>query len=112
MAAVVRASLRLLQSAPELRKRLWRRIRIAERIFEPLGATVTGTQILPIIVGDAARTMDLATKIKAAGFDVRGIRPPTVPAGTSRLRITITNNASEAQMTALGALLATLPLSA
>ena len=112
MAAVVRASLRLLQSAPELRKRLWRHIRIAERIFEPLGATVTGTQILPIIVGDAARTMDLATKIKAAGFDVRGIRPPTVPAGTSRLRITITNNASEAQMAALGALLATLPLSA
>ena len=112
MAAVVRASLKLLQSAPELRERLWHRIRIAERIFEPLGATVTGTQILPIIVGDAARTMDLATKIKAAGFDVRGIRPPTVPAGTSRLRITITNNASEAQMAALGALLATLPLSA
>jgi 8-amino-7-oxononanoate synthase len=108
MAAVVRASLGLLRTMPELRDVLWARIALAERLFAPLGATVTGSQILPLVVGDDARAMDLAGKVQAAGFDVRGIRPPTVPQGTSRLRITITNNADEAQIAALAALLAEL----
>ena len=37
-----------------------------------------------------------------AGYDVRGIRPPTVPAGTSRLRVSVTLNASEADIRGLG----------
>ncbi|MVZ98102.1 8-amino-7-oxononanoate synthase [Sphingorhabdus sp. IMCC26285] len=110
MAAIVRASLGLLQSAPELRNALWQRIRLAEKLFAPLGATVNGTQILPLIIGDDARTMALAAKIQDAGFDVRGIRPPTVPAGTARLRITMTNNVSEEQIIALADLLAELDL--
>lgn len=110
MAAIVRASLGLLQSAPELRNALWERIRLAEKVFAPLGATVNGTQILPLIIGDDARTMALAAKIQDAGFDVRGIRPPTVPAGTARLRITMTNNVSEEQIIALADLLAELDL--
>lgn len=108
MAAIVRASLGLLQSAPELRNSLWQRIRLAEKVFAPLGATVNGTQILPLIIADDARTMALAAKIQDAGFDVCGIRPPTVPAGTSRLRITITNNVSEEQIIALADLIAEL----
>lgn len=106
MAAITRAALGLMASAPELREGLWRRIHLAERIFAPLGAAVTGSQILPLVVGDDARAMALAAQVQAAGFDVRGIRPPTVPAGTSRLRITITNNVDERQIEALGALLA------
>lgn len=102
IAAINRAALRLLVSAPQLREGLWERIRRAERIFAPLGLTVNGSQILPLIIGDDARTMELAGNIQAAGFDVRGIRPPTVPVGTSRLRITITNNVSEEQIVALG----------
>jgi len=112
MAAIVRASLELLRNAPELRTTLWRRVQLAERVLAPLGATVTGTQILPLIIGDDARTMALAAHVQAAGFDVRGIRPPTVPAGTSRLRITITNNASEDQIVALGELLADMAVTA
>lgn len=112
MATVVRASLGLLKNAPELRDSLWRRIRLAEEVFAPLGATVNGTQILPLIIGDDARTMALATNIQKSGFDVRGIRPPTVPAGTSRLRITITNNASEEQIIALADLVADMTIAA
>lgn len=112
MAAIVRASLGLLQTAPELRNSLWRRIRLAEQVFAPLGATVSGTQILPLIIGDDARTMALAAKIQDAGFDVRGIRPPTVPSGTSRLRITITNNVSEEQIIALAEHVAELTVAA
>lgn len=112
IAAINRAALNLLTAAPHLREGLWERIRLAERVFAPLGATVTGSQILPLIVGDDARTMQLAALVQAAGFDVRGIRPPTVPVGTSRLRITITNNASFDQIEALGALLTELQCAA
>lgn len=108
MAAVTRAAIGLMTSAPELRTDLWARIRKAEQVFAPLGATVTGTQILPLIVADDARTMQLAQQVQDAGFDVRGIRPPTVPAGTSRLRITITNNAGLDDIAALADLLKTL----
>ncbi len=51
--------------------------------------------------GEDAPTMHIATGLQAQGFDVRGIRPPTVPKGTSRLRISITGNVSNADITAL-----------
>lgn len=112
MAAVARATLGLMHSAAQLREALWSRIRHAETVFAPLGATVTGSQILPLIVGDDAPAMALAARVQAAGFDVRAIRPPTVTQGTARLRITITNNASLEQITQLAGLLAELRQSA
>jgi 8-amino-7-oxononanoate synthase len=60
---------------------------------------------MPLIVGEDARTMALAAHLQAAGFDVRGIRPPTVPAGTSRLRISLTLNATPGDVDALAAAL-------
>ena len=66
-----------------------------------VGATVSGSQILPLIVGDDGRAMALAAAVQAAGFDVRGIRPPTVPAGTARLRISVTLNVDEAAIDGL-----------
>lgn len=112
MAAVARAALGLMHSVAQLREALWSRIRHAETVFAPLGATVTGSQILPLIVGDDAPAMALAARVQAAGFDVRAIRPPTVTQGTARLRITITNNASLEQITQLAGLLAELRQSA
>jgi len=44
----------------------------------------------------------VAAMLQDAGFDVRGIRPPTVPRGTSRLRISLTLNVDEAIIAALG----------
>ncbi len=57
---------------------------------------------MPVILGDDARTMAAAAALQEAGFDVRGIRPPTVPPGTSRLRISLTLNVSRADIAALG----------
>ena len=53
------------------------------------------------MIGADAPAMALAAAVQAAGFDVRGIRPPTVPAGTARLRISITLNVAEADIAAL-----------
>lgn len=55
---------------------------------------MSGSQIIPLIVGPDDRTMKLAAQLQDAGFDVRGIRPPTVPRGTARLRVSLTLNAS------------------
>ena len=60
-----------------------------------------GSQIIPYIVGDNARAMQLAGGLQARGFDIRGIRPPTVPAGTARLRISLTNNVDESDVRAM-----------
>lgn len=49
----------------------------------------SATQIVPVILGDEARTLALAAALRAEGFYVGAIRPPTVPAGTSRLRISL-----------------------
>ena len=102
MAAAVRAALGLLKSQPQRRDMLWQRVRLAEQVLGPLGATVSHSQILPLIVGEDSAAMARAAGLQAAGFDVRGIRPPTVPPGTARLRIAITLNVSEAEIAGLG----------
>jgi len=97
MAAAVRAALALVRDEPELRRNLAALIDHAAAC----GLPATGSQILPVIIGDDARTMEIAAALQADGFDVRGIRPPTVPGGTSRLRISLTLNATPADVTAL-----------
>jgi 8-amino-7-oxononanoate synthase len=106
MAAVVRAALGIVRSRPELRDDLWARVRQAEALLAPLGAQIMGSQIMPLIVGPDDRTMALAARLQAVGYDVRGIRPPTVPNGTARLRISITLNATPDDIDGLAAALA------
>jgi 8-amino-7-oxononanoate synthase len=56
------------------------------------------TPIQPLLVGDAARAMRLSEQLLARGILVTAIRPPTVPAGTARLRITFSALHEEAQI--------------
>nr|WP_242195304.1 8-amino-7-oxononanoate synthase [Sphingomonas hankookensis] len=105
MATAVRAGLGVLANEPARRKRLAALVGHAGKRLGPLGASVTGTQILPLIVGDDGRAMALAAAVQAAGFDLRGIRPPTVPAGSARLRISLTLNIDEADIDALAGVL-------
>jgi len=101
MAAAVRGSLALLDREPERIARLDALVCHAQDRLGPLGALASGSPIMPVIIGDDARAMAIAAKLQARGFDVRGIRPPTVPVGTARLRLSITLNVDEATIDAL-----------
>jgi 8-amino-7-oxononanoate synthase len=46
--------------------------------------------IIPVVVGDEAAALDIAARLRAAGHFAPAIRPPTVPAGSCRLRLTVT----------------------
>jgi 8-amino-7-oxononanoate synthase len=101
LAAAVRTSLQILRADPSRQSRLQALIAHAASCLEPLGAAVHGSQILPLIVGGEKRATALASRLQRAGLDVRAIRPPTVPEGTSRLRISITLNVDKAAVAAL-----------
>lgn len=55
----------------------------------PLTLAPSSTPIQPLLCGDSARAMDLSAKLRARGFLVPAIRPPTVPPGTARLRVSL-----------------------
>ena len=98
MAVAVNEALKILREEPERRQRLHDLIALAGEKIRAQGWTPSGSQIIPYIVGHNARTMTLATALQRRGFDIRGIRPPTVPAGTARLRISLTLNVTGADV--------------
>jgi 8-amino-7-oxononanoate synthase len=109
MAVAASAAIDRLAAGDDLRARLTHLRAVAgEAICAPLGLPAPGSQILPVILGGDHRTMAVAQGLQARGFDVRGIRPPTVPPGTSRLRISLTLNVEEADVRALGGALGDL----
>jgi len=102
MAVAVREALSILREEPERQQRLTNLIAFAHReIGARRGFRLSGSQIMPYIVGDNTQAMALASALQARGFDIRGIRPPTVPSGTARLRISLTNNVGEEEVSAM-----------
>ena len=101
IAAIVRESLSIVANADERRQRLRLIIEHAGERLAPLGIIPSGTHIQPVPIGEDSRTMRIAEALQARGFDIRGIRPPTVPAGTARLRISLTLNIDEAAVSEL-----------
>lgn len=98
-----RAALALVAREP------WRRERLAAnaaRLRDGLAAhgvatAPSDTHIVPVRIGDNARTMAVCEKLLAAGFYAQGIRHPSVPEGTARLRITPMATHAEAEIDAL-----------
>jgi 8-amino-7-oxononanoate synthase len=90
MAAVVRASLKIIAGAEQERAQLAALVRHAEAGLKKMGLNVSGSQIQPILIGEDHRAVALASALQARGHDIRAIRPPTVPEGTARLRLALT----------------------
>jgi 7-keto-8-aminopelargonate synthetase-like enzyme len=69
------------------RARMWSN---ARRLAAALALPDPPSPIFPLLVGDNPRVLSLAAALADAGYHVQAIRPPTVPDGTARLRITVT----------------------
>jgi 8-amino-7-oxononanoate synthase len=66
------------------------------------------TPILPVVIGDEQAALDASARLLSQGLWVPAIRPPTVPPGTSRLRVTLSAAHTDRQVSALAAALRTL----
>jgi 8-amino-7-oxononanoate synthase len=114
VAAATLASLKI------VRQESWRRDKLvqlvtrfrrgAEQIGLQLGAS--NTPIQPVLINNDAKVMQVGQSLRDAGFLVGAIRPPTVPVGTGRLRITFSADHSEEQVDQLVAALDSLNLRA
>lgn len=58
----------------------------------------SGTQIVPIIIGDDQAALEASFALQDKGYDIRAIRPPTVPEGTARLRLSLNANLTEVEL--------------
>jgi len=103
VAVATQASLRLIEEES------WRRDVLREniRLFRELAAqsgiplTASSTAIQPVIIGEVEPTLRMSEALKQRGILVTAIRPPTVPKGTARLRITLSAAHTQAQITRL-----------
>lgn len=91
MAHALLASLDVVRDEPERRAVLREHSRYLRRLLRRAGLDVadSGSHIVPIHVGPNDAALAVASALQAEGFDVRAIRPPTVPVGTARLRVSV-----------------------
>lgn len=102
-AAIAAASI---ESLKLVERESWRRDKLASLIAQfRLGAEQLGLQLMPsetpiqpIVIGDEAEVLAAATKLEQQGFLVGAIRPPTVPKGSARLRVTFSAEHDESQV--------------
>jgi 8-amino-7-oxononanoate synthase len=107
IAAVTRAAIEISRTDPMRREQLARLVQFAgSELRRRCNVEPSGSQILPVVVGADHAAVKLAAAMQSKGFDVRAIRPPTVPEGTARLRIALTLNVNEKNVADLFAALA------
>ncbi len=106
--AASRAALRLVQSEPWRRWRLQANAaRLRSRLAElGISTAPSRSHIVPVVIGDNTETMAICQALLERGFYAQGIRHPSVPAGTARLRITPMATHSEREIDALADCLA------
>lgn len=94
VAAAIDAALDIIAAEPERRARLLHLSRYLRRALDIPGQS----QIIPVHIGSNDAAVALAQDLQSAGFDIRAIRPPTVPQGTARLRISVNTSLTESTL--------------
>ncbi len=104
--AAADAALNIMRSTPELRERLLKNAETLKTALIDFGYTLlpSQTQILPVLLGEPQRATKVAEALLLKGVYVPAIRPPAVPLGASRLRVTVmaTHTADELQRSMMG----------
>lgn len=100
VAEASRTSLRLLRTESWRRDKLWSLVRRFRNGAQQLGLQLMAseTAIQPVIIGDSQRATAISSALLEQGFWVGAIRPPTVPLGTARLRVTFSAQHEETQV--------------
>ena len=100
VAAATLASLKLVREGSDLRGKLAGLIARFRQGAQQLGLELmdSPTPIQPVLIGDSAKALAISQELEKQGIFVTAIRPPTVPAGTARLRITLSAAHSEQQV--------------
>lgn len=100
IAAAASAAIRIIQNEPARRERLWHNRNALYTALTDMGFQLTNTQspILPIIVESPERAMEMSQVLYESGIHVPAIRPPTVPKGSSRLRLTVSSEHTQEQL--------------
>ncbi len=100
VAAATRASLKLVQTEQWRREQLESLIERFRRGCAQLGLDLmdSPTPIQPIMIGDADKAMSMSDALREKGMFITAIRPPTVPGGSARLRVTLSASHTEAQV--------------
>ncbi len=96
-------ALEIIRSEPEKRNRLTANAEYLRNKLRSAGLNTgnSTTYIIPVIIGSAADALSVSKRLYDKGFFVPAIRPPTVPAGSSRLRISVQANHTTEQMDGL-----------
>jgi 8-amino-7-oxononanoate synthase len=94
------AALAVIQREPARRQRLWRNREQLAGGLKQLGfrLTASASPILPVLVGNAESAVAMADRLLQLGVYAPAIRPPTVPANTSRIRLTVTSEHTSEQL--------------
>ena len=92
VAAASLKALDIVETEPERRASLWRNARKVRQGLNVAGFNTlsSASPIIPVVIGDEKRTVAFSEKLFSNGLLVAAIRPPTVPAHTARLRVTVT----------------------
>jgi 8-amino-7-oxononanoate synthase len=110
LTAALEAGLDLVQREPHRRQEVHRKAALLRRELAAAGLPAGGeAPIVPIVVGDPAVALALQDGLAAAGFDARAVRPPTVPDGTARLRVTARYPVADGDLMRFARELARLP---
>ena len=100
MAHALLASLDVVRDEPQRRAHLREQARWLRQLLRSAGLDVadSASHIVPIHVGPNDAALAVASALQAEGFDVRAIRPPTVPVGTARLRVSVKVDVSRPEL--------------
>ena len=94
IAAFILKNMEILEKDKNIRKKLWRNIeKLARFLGKPLNSP-----IVPIVLGDESKALSASTKLLEMGIHITAIRPPTVPPGSCRLRLTLSAAHNEEEL--------------
>ena len=81
----------IIEKRHNLRELLWKNVNYLKERFENMGFNIMKSQshIIPVFVGDTHKAVEMSEMLLREGVFVQGIRPPTVPQGKARLRVTV-----------------------